>query len=162
MICKKDLKIRWMVKSDFYDVVHIDSLSYSFFWDYKKIFSIMTKNNSLGLVAEKNGIIIAYLIYESKMKSFSCSRLAVHPDHRRKGIGSDILNSIIFRMKKNKINKIDFLINEYNLEAQLFLKYNEFKAIDIIKNKYSDVKEDAYLMRIVNYELIPAHHSTHV
>lgn len=160
MDCKKDLKIRWMTRSDFDKVVHIDSLSYSFFWDYKKIFSVMTKNSSLGLVAEKNESIVGYLIYQSKMKNFLCSRLAVHPEYRRTGVGSEILNSIIFRMKKNKRNRINFLINEYNLEAQLFLKSKNFKAVEILKN--NNTKEDLYLMSVFNYELIPSHHSTHI
>ena len=49
------------------------------------------------------------------------SNLAVHPDHRRKGIGSEVLGNLLFKLKP-KENWVSFVASENQKAADFFKK----------------------------------------
>lgn len=72
--------------------------------------------------------------------------MAVHPNCRRIGVGKELLNKVL-KKESPKRSYIEFVLRESNLDAQLFLKAQNFKATRVVRNKYRDTSEDGYIMK---------------
>ena len=73
--------------------------------------------------------VIAYAFASRQEGQLLVERLGVHPDHRRKEIGSGLMVSLIFSAQDWKLPVITCSLAEDNLAGQLFLKYGGLKAV---------------------------------
>lgn len=69
---------------------------------------------------------------------------AVHPGHRRQGIGSQMIDKLASKLSQDRRNEVTLAVRESNLAAQLFFKANGFLASGVIHGHYGDSDEDAY------------------
>lgn len=76
--------------------------------------------------------VIAYALASKQDSQLLVERLGVHPDHRRKEIGSGLMVSTIFAAQEWKLPVITCSLDEDNLAGQLFLKYGGFRAVPMI------------------------------
>jgi ribosomal-protein-alanine N-acetyltransferase len=72
---------------------------------------------------------------------------AVHPEFRRRRVGSAMVNKLIGKLSQQRRNRILLEIRETNLDAQLFFRDSGFRAISVLRDFYDDTTEDAYLMQ---------------
>ena len=72
--------------------------------------------------------------------------LAIHPDYRRRGIGSALLTYTITHMKKQGINHIELEVRKTNASAIAFWQKLGFVLFGSLPGFYED-GEDALRMR---------------
>lgn len=136
--------VRWMVRRDL-DVVHqIETASFNAPWSREEFARILKCRNHLALVAELGEHILGYLIYQRKMPFLEIVNFAVHPDYRRRGVGTRLICRLIDKCESHYRRIIRADVRETNLTAQLFLRCLEFRAEETLSAYFSDTQEDAY------------------
>lgn len=73
--------------------------------------------------------------------------LSVSPMFRKCGLGTTLMDIILFNAKMHRSNFIDLFVRISNESAISFYKKHEYKVHDQIIKYYNDPVEDAYDMR---------------
>lgn len=132
--------IRWMIGQDHLSVMEIDQKCYRAGWDQEEIKRFLRDRASIGMVAEKQDVILGYMFYILEKKRLEVVRLGVHPGYQRMGIGRQLVEKLkekIGREKKRERLVMD--VNEQDLWGHLFLKSQGFEAVRVIRGE-----EDSY------------------
>ncbi len=138
--------VRWMVRRDLVGVLAIEQSSFEFPWTEDDFIRSLRQRNCIGMVAESASKIDGFMIYELHRTRLHLLNLAVAVEVRRKGIGTTMIDKLKSKLSAQRRNRIMLEVRETNLDAQLFFKKNEFKAISLLRDHYQDVPEDAYVM----------------
>lgn len=137
------MSIRWMLRRDMQDVLKIEYRSFDWPWSEDDFMHCLSHHNRIGLVYEQEDKIMGYIVYETLEDRIRVLNIAVHPNHRRQGIGVQLLDALKGRLKDSRAT-VDMYVSEDNLNTQLFLKKNKFIASNVEKNFYKDFDLDAY------------------
>ena len=116
-----------LINNDFTKLFNLeDVLKY----DYNKIY-----------VYEENGLILGFIHIKQSFEEADIINICVNKEHRRKKIGTKLINYVI---KTDDIKELNIEVRKSN-PAVLFYINNDFKIIREIPNYYGD--EDAYFMK---------------
>ncbi|MHA1615764.1 MAG: ribosomal protein S18-alanine N-acetyltransferase [Candidatus Njordarchaeales archaeon] len=98
------------------------------------------------LVAEVNGKIIGYIAGRVEYGNLGhIVTIAVHPNWRRKGLGTMLMRKILNYFRKNSCKKAYLEVRVSNEPAIKLYQRLGFRKVRIIKHYYED-GEDAFLM----------------
>lgn len=139
--------IRKACESDVPFLVEIENLSFSAPWSEALLCSEIYKPNSISKVAVVEGKKIAgYIIVNQILDEAHLLNLAVHPEVRKAGIGSALIENIIEDLKKNLCWLLHLEVRRSNKAAyKLYEKFNA-EIVGLRKNYYVQPQEDAVLM----------------
>lgn len=137
--------IRWMIRRDLPEVMHIENSSFEFPWSEDDLLECLRKCDCISIVIEDNETIAGFLVYELHKSKLVVINFAVHPAYRRKGIGSQMVRYLTDKLIPPRRRRILLEIRETNLAAQLFFRACGFRAVNVLRNQYDDTNEDAYL-----------------
>ena len=99
------------------------------------------------MVAEHDDRVVGFMIYELHKTRIHVLNFAVARDHRRLGVGSQMIAKLIGKLSSQRRSRIVLEVRERNLPAQLFFRANGFRAVSVLRSFYEDTPEDAYLMQ---------------
>jgi len=140
---------RFANKNDINKVLEIEGLSFLQPWDYH-IFKLAL--DDIFLVFEEEDIS-GYLIAVCCSKNIRATimKMAVHPEHRRKGVATALLNRVLQILKEKKI--IDVCLNVEMIRKPAIALYEKFgfKIMQTIHMDYEDdLADDAfYIMKLI-------------
>ncbi len=80
-------------------------------------------------VAEADEILTAYAVVLEQSSQSCTIYVVVHPSHRRKGLGSQLLELVLNRAGKVGAKNILVYANEFNDASNLFLRYHRFQRV---------------------------------
>jgi ribosomal-protein-alanine N-acetyltransferase len=129
------------------DVLRIENASFEHAWTGDNFKSCLGQCNAIGVIAEYNYQVIGFMIYELHKGTIHLINIAVDPEFRRHGIGSQMVRSVINKLPQQKREAIILSVRESNLSAQLFFKRIGFHAVGVDRKFFEDVNEDAYNFR---------------
>lgn len=138
--------MRWMIRQDMAEVLQIEKQSFEFPWTQQDFIRCQRNRNCIGMVSERHGRVVGYMVYELHPQRLQVLSLAVHPDHRRSGVGHAMIDKLVSKLAFARRNRITLEVRESNLDAQLFLKQQGFRAVGVLKGFYEETNEDAYTM----------------
>ena len=146
---KQELRvhIRWMIRRDMLEILEIEKQSFEFPWCEEDFIRCLRQRNCIGMVAEQDDQVVGFMIYELHKNRLHILNFAVHPDHRRQGVGHAMVSKLLGKLSHERRNRIMLEVRETNLDAQLFFKSIGFRAISVLRDFYDDTVEDAYLMQ---------------
>lgn len=133
--------IRNANSQDIFHVNKIDSLSCVYAWKYKQYFLFGRCKDARIAVAENlDGVVVGFICYYVNKESIVILKVAVHPDFRRTGVGSQILDRTVKQeLHDNKTtNRIYCITSNLNGTAHLFFRDNGFESIGTIDIPTSD------------------------
>ena len=133
--------VRWMIRRDMPEVVDIEWLSFKDYWTEDDFLRVLRGRNTIGKVAEVGETIIGFLVYEIKKNGMDILNLAVHPNWRRKGIGSALVNDLKTKIRRRPRMRI--VLSDSNLDGHLFIKAMGFAAVEVLPG-YFENGEDGY------------------
>lgn len=139
--------IRWMIRRDMREVLLIEGNSFEFPWTEEDFIRCLRQRNCIGMVAEHGDRVIGFMIYELHKNRLHILNFAVADDHRRVGIGNQMLEKLIGKLSSQRRTRITLEVRETNLAAQLFFKDKGFLAVSVLRDYYDDSPEDAYVMQ---------------
>ncbi len=133
------------------DVLAIEQSSFEFPWTDEDFIRSLRQRNCIGMVAEcgtptGQARIDGFMIYELHKTRLHLLNMAVASDRRRQGIGTIMIDKLKGKLSSNRRSRILLEVRETNLDAQLFFRDNDFKAVSVLRGHYQDVPEDAYVM----------------
>lgn len=122
------------------DIPEIENLGLIINPKFKELFHLENLNHNEEIyVLKKDNIVLGFL-HTLNLDKIEILNLVVHPEHRREGISSVLLDYLFSEINKNTILEV----REGNLEAiNLYHNFN-FKEISRRKNYYGN--EDAIIM----------------
>lgn len=140
-------KIRWLIRRDMPEVLAIEQASFEYAWTEEDFLCCLRQRNCIGMVAEREGRIAGFMIYELHKARLRLLNFAVAPDQRRMNVGAQMVRRLIDKLSQQRRREIVLEVRETNLAAQLFFKTMGFMALGVLRDRYDDTTEDAYLMR---------------
>ena len=128
--------VRTAKQEDFAKVMEIEELSFPTAWDYDFLDKI-SKDIFLVFDGEE---ICGYLIAGCCHRNISATilKVAVHPDHRRKGIATNLVYKLVEILKDKKVAEIDVIVIDTCKPAILFYKKVGFKTVSTIPQASND------------------------
>ena len=141
------IHIRWMIRRDMPAVLGIEAQSFEFSWSEDDFIRCLRQRNCIGMVAERDDKVVGFMIYELHKNRLHILNFAVAKESRREGVGRSMIGKLLSKLSHERRNRIMLEVRETNLEAQLFFKGLNFRAISVLRDFYDDTVEDAYLMQ---------------
>lgn len=138
--------IRWMISGDMTDVVDIENASFEYAWTKEDFRAALRKRNCIAMVAEKNEKVVGFMVYELYKSRLTLTNFAVSPLFRRMGVGSQMAEKLIAKLSAHRRTRIDLIVRDSNLPAQIFFRSHKFLAEEILRGHYQDSGEDGYIM----------------
>lgn len=150
---KKEISvwIRGIIRRDIKEILYIENSSFEFPWTEEDFLRCLRAKSSC-MVAEHDGWIVGFMVYELHRNRIQLQNFAVHPRYRRLSVGSQMMASLIYTLSWQHRCRILLEVRETNVGAQCFFrdfggdKMSGFEVIDIIHEFYEDTSEDAYVM----------------
>lgn len=141
------VQIRWLIRRDMPEVLGIEQASFEYAWTEEDFLCCLRQRNCIGMVAERDGRIVGFMIYELHKQRLRLLNFAVAADARRTRVGRQMVRRLIDKLSQQRRREIMLEVRETNLAAQLFFKNMGFLALGVLRDRYDDTTEDAYLMR---------------
>jgi ribosomal-protein-alanine N-acetyltransferase len=143
------MSVRFAKQNDIDKVLKIEYLSFSQPWDYHILKLAL---DDIFLVFDERDIL-GYLIAVCCAKNIRATimKMAVHPEHRRKGIAASLLSHAIEIFNEKRI--IDVCLNVEIIRKPAIALYEKFgfKIVETIHLDYEDdLADDAfYIMQLI-------------
>jgi len=143
------MRVRWMIRRDLGDVVRIERESFQYPWTAQEFHYQLRRRDRdvIGMVAERNGMAAGYMLYELHKRHLFLVNLAVDPQFRRSGVGSRMIAKLQRKLSVNRRESLEVKVRESNLPGLAFLRSCGFVAACVLHDEYSEVGEDAYVLR---------------
>ena len=148
-------KIRWMIRRDMPTVLQIEKSSFVYnTWSEEDFLNVLRQRNCIGMVAELKEDVVGFMVYELEKSYLEVINLAVAADLRRNGIATQMTKLLKEKLSPARRTSIRMKVMEDNLNMQLFLRSQCFKAINVEKNYYKLGKKtrDAYCFQYSLYD----------
>src|SRR3989344_5985159 len=135
------------------DLVEIDRETFDNPWNARDFTTIWNEFKCFGIVAKDtdNKCILSYMFLQAYWGELELRTLVVAPDMRNKGIGTEMIEYIICMLNSkiegaNVIYRFYTEIRETNLAGQLFFKNRGLVGCHVLRNRFQNTNEDAYVM----------------
>lgn len=141
------LNIRRMEEKDIHAVYAIEQESFEAGWSYQSLCED-TLSNPLAryLVAEEEGELVGYIGAHIILDEGHITNIAVKKSARRRGVGSDLLKSLMQYAANLGVGYMTLEVRESNLAARALYTAAGFFKVHVRKKYYEDNGEDALLM----------------
>lgn len=141
-----NVHVNIMNESDIDDVVEISNLSFSTPWS--RLSYEQELNNSLAkyFVAKIDNKVIGFIGTWIIVDESHITNVAVHPNYRKLGIGSKLIESMLNYCKEKNCTAYTLEVRESNKTAISAYEKHGFIVDGIRKEYYQDNKENALIM----------------
>lgn len=140
------VQVRWSIRRDMPEMLDIEQLCFEHAWTEEDFLCCLRQRNCIGMVAEHKQRIVGLMIYELLKTELHVLNFAVHPSFQRRGVGTQMVDKLKAKLHQQRRDTIRVELRERNLPAQLFFRRQRFVAVDVLRNYYEDIGEDAYQM----------------
>ncbi len=126
-----EIETRWMRRADMAEAIRIMN-SCGFSANQKSIDRLVSKKGVVCVVAESEGRVVGIIAYDiSRVSKIKIISLSVEEGSRRSGVGTALMDMVAAKLN-GKRSKIELVVSEYNLGAQLFLRSAGFRAVSVV------------------------------
>lgn len=136
-----------MSKGDLADVAQIEKLCFgASAWSQSSLELLTKEGIGMGMVCRKDGAVVAYGGMLCVVDEGQITNIATHPDYRKRGYGSAVIQSLKKYAKNNKLDVITLEVRASNADAIKLYTDNGFKVDGKRRGFYTKPTEDAVLM----------------
>jgi len=136
--------LRRCKENDLNQVLQIERICFKHPYDYFTFLYFLMREPDGFYVAEEDGHIVGYVISSVRGGKGNIISIAVIPEFRRKGIGSELMEESLNFLSK-RVDCVELQVKVSNIEAISFYRKLGFEEIGFISNYYPD-GEDALVM----------------
>lgn len=142
------IKIRTFNLNDIPKSVVLERDNFDFPWTEKDFKQSHSSSMIASMAAEIDKELAGYLFYDVAKDHYQILSINVDKKFQRKGVGTKLVETLISRLNDSyHKNTITASVRETNVTACLFFNNLKFNAVEIIKDAYTSVHEDAYVMK---------------
>lgn len=136
-------RVRLAAEGDLRDILEIEGVSFSDPWPRSFFLQLF---NDTSWVVESGGGVIAYLFGRVAADEAEVLNLAVHPDHRRRGVARGIFTTALNGFHAVGARNVYLEVRAANQEAQSFYRAFGFEEQGRRRRYYDHPPEDAVIM----------------
>ncbi|MCP8304174.1 MAG: ribosomal protein S18-alanine N-acetyltransferase [archaeon] len=140
--------IRRCRKQDLTQVLDIERISFKYPYDRSTFLYFLMREPEGFYVAEEKGRIIGYAISSVVGSKGTMISIAVMPELRRRGIGSNLLRESLNFLSK-KVREVELQVRKDDQEAIDFYKKSGFREAGLIFNYYPDGGDALVMSKIL-------------
>lgn len=137
--------VRWLIRRDLPEVNEIEASVGAWEVSEEEIIHAINQRNCIGMIAEQGERVVGWMQYELCKDYLYLLHLRVHPDYRRRGIGTVMLNALLDKLSPHRRTHLVIIVRESDLEDQLFYRSQGLWAVQVIPSDHVE-NEDRYLM----------------
>ena len=137
--------VRDYERDDLPAILSIEKDTFEYPWTVQDFEFCMSLDRCGCLVAERDGDVVGYLVYEKRNRTARLLTIAVLDSERRSGVGSALLRELAALVGSSR-SEIVVVVRERNVVAQVFLRSVGFRAKWIKRQYYTSADDDAYRM----------------
>lgn len=145
--------IRPMRQEDLAMVSLLDQLSFTEPWPKNTFAYELTTNYSICQVAvDLSGNVLGAIVVWLVVDEAHVATIAIHPDHRHKGIGAALLaNALLIAFYRGALTSL-LEVRVSNLPAIRLYEHFGYQVDGVRKNYYQDNQEDALLLSLASLD----------
>ena len=128
-------------------VAELEKLCFSDPWSETSVASELKNKLSLWLVAIENGAVVGYIGSQTCCDETDMMNVAVHSDHRRKGIAEALVRALVEELKAAGSRCLTLEVRASNEAAKSLYEKLGFFQVGRRPNYYRNPKEDALILR---------------
>ena len=128
-------------------IAQLEKLCFSDPWSENSISSELNNRLSYWLVAIEGGEVAGYIGSQSVLGESDMMNVAVHPDHRRKGIAEALVLALCADLKARDNVCLTLEVRASNEPAKALYEKLGFIQVGRRPNYYRNPKEDALILR---------------
>ena len=135
-----------MRQSDAEEIAMIEEMTFAMPWWRKDFWAEAINENAIYVVGIIDEKIVAYAGAWISFEEAQVTNVAVHPDYRGKGFGTELFARLIEEVKLNGVTAITLEVRPSNKAAiRLYEKFG-LQSVGRRKGYYIDNNEDALIM----------------
>jgi ribosomal-protein-alanine N-acetyltransferase len=135
--------VRSATQEDLTGVIQIDKLSFSHPWD-RQFLENISKEIFLVLGEPE---VYGFLIAGCRHRNVSATllKIAVHPEHRRKGVATNLINKMVEMLRDRQINEVEVIVLKICKPSISLYKKVGFKLVSTIPQVSNN--DDLWVMK---------------
>lgn len=128
-------------------IAQLEKLCFSDPWSETSIASELDNRLSDWFVALEDGQVVGYVGSQTVIDGSDMMNIAVHPDHRRKGIAQTLVEALETCLRNRGSKMLLLEVRDSNAPAITLYEKLGFLQVGLRKNYYRNPKEDARILR---------------
>ena len=141
------MEIESMKEARVPQIAALERVCFSDPWSEKSILSELENPLSCWLVAMDGERLAGYVGSQTVLGETDMMNLAVDPDYRRKGLGKELILSLIEALRQRESRCLTLEVRDSNAPARALYEGLGFQEIGRRKNYYRNPKEDALIYK---------------
>ncbi len=129
-------------------VAQLEKLCFRDPWSEKSVASELDNALAFWLVALENETVVGYVGSQAVLGEADMMNVAVHPDHRRKGIAEALVTALMRALKERANESLALEVRASNGPAISLYEKLGFSQVGLRKNYYRNPKEDALILKV--------------
>lgn len=134
------------MENDLPRILEIEKASFPSPWSANTFVTTLYDQRCRNIVICDHGDVIGYCFTFTMKNMIHLLNLAVHPDHRKKGIAKRLLNEILSHARVCNKSYVFLEVRKSNEEARLLYESQGFSHVSTWPRYYTDTREDADVM----------------
>ncbi len=128
-------------------VAELEKLCFSDPWSERSVASELDNPYSNWLVALHGDQVVGYVGSQTAIDEADMMNIAVHPDHRRRGIAQGLVTALCDRLALTGVHALLLEVRASNDPAKALYEKLGFVQVGCRPNYYRNPKEDALILR---------------
>ena len=128
-------------------IAQLEALCFSDPWSENSIAQELTNPLSFWLAAVEDGKVAGYIGSQTVMGETDMMNVAVHPDFRRRGVGQNLILSLVEAMRARQSHSLTLEVRASNTPAIRLYEKLGFSQVGKRSGYYRNPKEDALILR---------------
>ena len=127
-------------------IANIETMCFSTPWSESALLEELSNESAVFLCAVEENEVLGYVGFHFVLDEGYIALVAVHPNHRKKGIGRALVKKAIEKAKELGLSFLSLEVRVSNIPAQNLYQSLGFENLGKRPNFYTLPTEDAYIM----------------
>ena len=141
------MEILKMAEAHVSAIAELENMCFNDPWSIHSISTELYNPLSAWLVAVENGEVIGYIGSQSVLDGADMMNVAVHPEHRNRGVAHSLITELINLLKDKNVISLSLEVRVSNESAIGLYHKMGFEIIGKRPGYYRNPREDAFIMR---------------
>ena len=128
-------------------VAELEKICFNDPWSENSIASELNNKLSLWYVAVEDEQVVGYVGSQTVLGETDMMNIAVHPDHRKHGIATQLIETLIQGLIEQNSHSLMLEVRDSNEAAKTLYRKLGFDEVGVRKNYYRNPRENALILR---------------